>query len=217
MNTAGRPTLGTLVVLRGNSGSGKSTVAQGLRDAVSDNVVWIEQDYVRRIVLAEAGGEQQPLTAVMIEAMARCALGGGYVVVVEGILDAKRYGAMLQRLHETRPGRAGYYYFSIPFDETVRRHATRPLTDVVSAEEMRGWYRHNDALDFVDEQVVDSDATARATVQRITEDCSLDLPRKRRPYSAEHLTDSAELAARTVVIYQPWLQIRPQPTVGGPL
>lgn len=172
MSGVARPNPGTLVVLRGNSGSGKSTVAQGLRDASSDTVVWIEQDYVRRTVLAETGGEQQPSTAVMIETMARCALDAGYLVVIDGILDAKRYGAMLQRLHETHPGRAAYYYFSIPFDETVRRHATRPLADVVSAEEMRGWYRHDDGLGFVDEQVVDTDATAQDTVERIIEDCS---------------------------------------------
>jgi hypothetical protein len=58
----------------------------------------------------------------------------------------------------------------------VRRHATRPLAEVVSADEMRGWYRRNDVLGFVDEQVVDTDATAQETVQRIIDDCSLDLP-----------------------------------------
>lgn len=173
MNGA-RPNPGTLLVLRGNSGSGKSTVARGLRNASSDNVVWIEQDYVRRVVLAETGGEQQPLTAVMIEAMARCALDGGHVVVIDGILDAQRYSAMLQRLHEVHHGRAGYYYFSIPVEETVRRHATRPLAEVVSSDEMRGWYRDNDVLGFVDEQVVDAVATAQATVERIMKECSLD-------------------------------------------
>jgi predicted kinase len=168
---------GTLVVLRGNSGSGKSTVARGLRDALRDKVIWIEQDYIRRIVVGETGGEPQPLTAVLIEAMASCALERGYVVVVDGILDAHRYGAMLGRLREACQGRVGYYYFSIPFDETVRRHATRQLADVVSAEEMRGWYRDNDVLGFVDEQVVHSNATVQQTVERLIQDCSLDLSR----------------------------------------
>jgi predicted kinase len=163
----------TLVVLRGNSGSGKSTVAQGLREACARKVVWIEQDYVRRIVLAEDGGEQQPLAAVMIETMARSALDVGHVVVVEGILDAERYGPMLQRLHDTYPGRTSYYYFSIPFEETLRRHATRPLADVVSAEAMRGWYRQLGVLGFVDENIVNEDATAQATVERIVGDCAL--------------------------------------------
>ncbi len=87
--------------------------------------------------------------------------------MIDGILDAQRYGAMFQRLHEMHHGRAGYYYFSIPIEETVRRHATRPLADVVSSEEMRGWYRHNDILGFADEQVVDAEATAQDTAERI--------------------------------------------------
>jgi predicted kinase len=173
MSETTRAIQGTLVVLRGNSGSGKSTVARGLREACSRKVVWIEQDYVRRIVLAEAGGEEQPLAAVLIEAMARSALEAGHVVVVEGILDADRYGPMLERLQDSYPGRASYYYFSIPFDETLRRHATRPLADDVSAEEMRGWYRSNDLLGFVDEAFVDPDASAQATAARIIQDCFL--------------------------------------------
>ncbi|WP_139244161.1 AAA family ATPase [Arthrobacter alpinus] len=40
-----------LIVVRGNSGSGKSSVARALQQELSG--VWIEQDYFRRTVLGK--------------------------------------------------------------------------------------------------------------------------------------------------------------------
>jgi predicted kinase len=42
-----------LVVLRGNSGAGKSTVAKALREAYGRGVAWVSQDLIRRIILRE--------------------------------------------------------------------------------------------------------------------------------------------------------------------
>jgi len=46
--------LGTrLLVLRGNSASGKSTIAESLRARLGRGVALIEQDYLRRTILRE--------------------------------------------------------------------------------------------------------------------------------------------------------------------
>lgn len=42
-----------LIVLRGNSGSGKSTVATALREAYGHGVAWVSQDLIRRTILKE--------------------------------------------------------------------------------------------------------------------------------------------------------------------
>ena len=43
-----------LIVLRGNSGSGKSTVAKALLDAYGGrSVAWVAQDLIRRTILRE--------------------------------------------------------------------------------------------------------------------------------------------------------------------
>jgi predicted kinase len=42
-----------LIVLRGNSGSGKSTVARALREAYGRGIAWVSQDLIRRIILEE--------------------------------------------------------------------------------------------------------------------------------------------------------------------
>jgi predicted kinase len=42
-----------LIVLRGNSGSGKSTVARALREAYGRGIARVSQDLIRRIILKE--------------------------------------------------------------------------------------------------------------------------------------------------------------------
>ena len=46
-----------LIVLRGNSGSGKSTVARAVRERYGRGCALVEQDYLRRIVLRELDGD----------------------------------------------------------------------------------------------------------------------------------------------------------------
>lgn len=57
MTEAAHGTVGTsdtrLIVLRGNSASGKSSVAAGLREKFGRNLAIVAQDNLRRIVLRE--------------------------------------------------------------------------------------------------------------------------------------------------------------------
>jgi predicted kinase len=158
-----------LVVLRGNSGSGKTTTAQEIRRRVGRGVAWIEQDYLRRILLREhdrAGAANIGL----IDQTARYALDHGYHVILEGILYSPTYGAMLRQLIADHAGVTGVYYFQLPFDETVRRHSTRPLAEVVTPEKMRDWYQPCDLLGVPGEQVIDSSSNLAGTVERVIGD-----------------------------------------------
>ena len=49
-----------LIILRGNSGSGKTTVAQKLQHIIGRNTMLIPQDYVRREMLYARDGEDTP-------------------------------------------------------------------------------------------------------------------------------------------------------------
>ncbi|MGI8747739.1 MAG: AAA family ATPase, partial [Deinococcus sp.] len=114
-----------LLMLRGNSGSGKSSVARAVRLAAGRGVAWVEQDYLRRTLLREhdvPGG----LNIALIEQTVRFALDHGYHVILEGILYSGHYGEMLTGLCRAHRGQNFAYYFDLPFDETVRRHQTRP-------------------------------------------------------------------------------------------
>ncbi|TWD84341.1 AAA domain-containing protein [Kribbella amoyensis] len=168
MPSLGDPT-SRLVVLRGNSGSGKSTTAKELRQRIGRGVAWVEQDYLRRILLREHDRPSAPNIG-LIDRTTRYALAHGYHVVLEGIFYNPTYGTMLRELIADHAGVTGVYYFQLPFGETVRRHATRPLADVVAVERMRGWYQPCDLLGVPGEQVIDETSTLDQSVDRIVKD-----------------------------------------------
>jgi predicted kinase len=45
-----------LIVLRGNSGSGRSTVAAAPREAYGRGMAWVSQDLIRRTILGRRTG-----------------------------------------------------------------------------------------------------------------------------------------------------------------
>jgi 2-phosphoglycerate kinase len=158
-----------LVVIRGNSGSGKSTTAQEVRRRVGRGVAWVEQDYLRRVLLREHDRPGQPNIG-LIDQTVRYALDNGYHVILEGILYSPTYGAMVRQLIADHVGDTGVYYLQIPFEETLRRHATKPLSKVVTPEQLRDWYQPCDLLGVRGEQVIDSSSSLDDTATRIISD-----------------------------------------------
>ncbi|MCP9211364.1 kinase [Streptomyces cucumeris] len=161
-----------LVVLRGNSASGKSSVAAGLRDTFGRGLALVGQDTIRRVVLRERD-RPGAVNIGLIDVVARHALDAGYHVVVEGILYAEHYGEMLARLRADHRGPTHGYYLHVPFAETLVRHATKPQADEYGEAEMREWYRDLDLLPGGAETVIGADSTLSGTVDRIMRDTGL--------------------------------------------
>ncbi|WP_237546332.1 AAA family ATPase [Streptomyces sp. SID5606] len=76
------------MVIRGNSASGKSSVAQGLRDHHGRGIAIVGQDVIRRNVLREHTARGANIA--LLGRIAREALDAGFHVVLEGILYADR-------------------------------------------------------------------------------------------------------------------------------
>lgn len=162
-----------LVVIRGNSGSGKSTIAQRLRDAHGQRTLAIvDQDTARRKILRE---RDQPGAANidLLALMASFALSRGFHVVLEGILDAGRYSDMLDQLHEQHPGPQHWYYLDIPFTETLRRHAGGPQAADFTEAEMARWYTARDLLPDGRETVIGPGSSLEQSLTQILADTSL--------------------------------------------
>jgi len=161
-----------LVVLRGNSASGKSSVALGIREKFGRGLALVGQDNLRRVVLRE---RDRPAAANigLIDIVARYALDAGYHVVVEGILYADHYGDMLAQLRADHRGLTHEYYLDVPFTETLARHATKPQAGEYGEAELRDWYRPLDLLPDGTETVIGADSTLTATVDRILADTGL--------------------------------------------
>lgn len=162
-----------LVVLRGNSASGKSSVAAALRERFGRGLALVGQDNLRRIVLRE---RDRPGAANigLIDLTARYALDAGFHVVVEGILYADRYGDMLARLRAEHRGPTHGYYLDVPFAETLARHAGKPIADEVGEAQLRDWHRPLDLLPGGIESVIGADSALHETVDRIMLETGLD-------------------------------------------
>ncbi len=162
-----------LIVVRGPSGSGKSTIAQALRRRLGRGTALIEQDYVRRTLLWE-WDTPGALNVDLIGTIARRTLAAGHDTVIEGILAEARYGDMLRVLLDDHVGATVCAYLDVPFDETARRHLTRPQATQFTAEEMATWWVADDRLGVPGELVFDHQDAANDVVQRIVRSLRMD-------------------------------------------
>lgn len=143
-----------LIVLRGNSASGKTSLARSVRQRVGRGVAIVSQDVVRRDILWE---HETPTGANigLIDTIARHALDHGYHVILEGMLKAHAYGGMLGQLVADHRGETSCFYLDIPWEETLRRHATKPQAAEYGADLMREWFKPLDLLPQVTEHRID--------------------------------------------------------------
>ncbi|UIJ34084.1 AAA family ATPase [Allobranchiibius sp. GilTou73] len=156
-----------LIVLRGNSGSGKSTIARMLQARLTSPTAILQQDHFRRIVYREP--EQRGMAhAELLETAARHCLARDQHVIMEGIFNARRYSDMLERV-AAYAHHATFFAFDLSYEETVRRHAMRPQAAEFTADQMRAWYHGWQPLSFTDEHRIDVSLSPEQIVDRVLE------------------------------------------------
>jgi adenylate kinase family enzyme len=142
-----------LIIIRGNSGSGKSSIARIVRDELGENTMLVPQDIVRREILHVKDRLDNPA----IELIQKIVLYGkeiGYNVVLEGILSKKLYGDMLDELIIEFGDDTHIFYMDVSFEETLKRHNTKPNKDEYGAEKMKEWWLEKDYLSIKSEKVI---------------------------------------------------------------
>lgn len=155
-----------IIILRGNSGSGKTTVARALQKKFGYNTMMISQDEIRRNILWVKDGVDTKALPLMIELMKY-----GYehcdVVILEGIMYDEWYSPLFKTANELYGMDIYAYYFDIPFEETVRRHNTRDKKQEFGEEDMRRWWREKDFSSVFNEKIITSDIDADSIVEMI--------------------------------------------------
>lgn len=154
-----------LIIIRGNSGSGKSTVARQVREELVGKVALIEQDYFRRTVLKEKDRVENTNIIDLLDQTTRFSISRGYTVILEGILSSKKYGSMLCRLANEFESRV--FYMDVSFEETLLRHDTKLNKHEFGAKKMREWYQEKDHLDLDGEITILGHYTLRETIDKI--------------------------------------------------
>lgn len=158
-----------LIILRGNSGCGKTSTARLLQRRLGYGTMLVSQDVVRREMLRVKDSESNPAIQLMYDL---CMYGNnvGYTVILEGILSNKRYGTMLHQLLNDFQGEKLIYYFDVSFKETVRRHSTKPNAHEFGESEMRQWWKDQDILGVPGEQRIGEKLVQAEIVDMIRRD-----------------------------------------------
>lgn len=162
-----------LIIIRGNSGSGKTTIAKEVRsrlgDGLSDNTMLVQQDILRRDILRERDMLEKRSIIELTEIVVEFGRKQGRTVILEGIFSVKKYGTMLSDL-ASKFDEVYVYYFDLPFEETLARHASKSNAHEFGEKEMREWWNEKDYLGMSNEKILDKDLSVEDIVHRITSD-----------------------------------------------
>ena len=131
-----------LIVLRGPSASGKSTVAKEVVKHSKRKVAWLEEDYFRRVILQakEPPETRREICKKMLTDNTQTLLRSGFDVILEGMLSKKHYTPTLRDLIAEHGDESYLFHFNVSLDETLRRHRTKAIADDVSESQLREWY-----------------------------------------------------------------------------
>jgi predicted kinase len=155
-----------LIILRGNSGSGKTTIAKSIQDYFGSGTLLVSQDMIRRDML-KVHDRDGNLSIDLIRQVAEYGKDKCEYVIVEGILNKNRYGDMLYHLIDFYDGRAFTYYFDLSFQETVKRHNTRSKRIEFGEDSLRLWWTPNDYLGVAGERKLTNEMSQQDIVMLV--------------------------------------------------
>ncbi|MGJ5713055.1 kinase [Staphylococcus auricularis] len=162
--------MSVVILIRGNSGSGKTTVAKEIHHLLGPVTLYISQDVVRREML-KVKDKPNNLAIGLIEQILDYGMRHCDFVILEGILSENKYGDMLRNTLK-QADKVFAYYYDLSFEETLRRHQTKGNTDF-GEKEMRSWFTPHDTIGLENESIVDDNMTKEDMIQRIMEDLKL--------------------------------------------
>lgn len=159
--------MGTLIIIRGNSGSGKTTVAKAIHTILGEGSLLVSQDYVRRIML-NVKDRPNNISIELIETMLMFGLERCDYTILEGILSNHIYSDMLSRTIQ-KADRILSYYYDLPFKETVKRHSEKETNEFDEAD-MKRWFIPHDYLEVENENIIDEDVSKDDMIKLILND-----------------------------------------------
>lgn len=158
-----------LIILRGNSGSGKTTTARALQRKFGHGTMSISQDVVRREMLYVKDGPNPEVGDLLLE-LAQYGRNNCSIVILEGILNSTWYKPLFENLLELFRDEIYAYYFDIPFEDTLARHQQKPNAHEFGEKEMRGWWNERDLLRIIHEELLHRELSLNEIVDNIYQD-----------------------------------------------
>ena len=162
-----------LIIIRGNSGSGKTMLAQTLQEKFGSNTMLISHDMVRMKMLHVWSKEGIEKSLPLMIELLKYGRQHSDITILEGILTAKEY----HLLFETAVGEYGRdifaYYYDISFEETLKRHQTKPNHMDFGESDMRRWWKEKDYLNIIPEVTFKKDISLEEATGIISADIGI--------------------------------------------
>lgn len=162
-----------LIVLRGNSGSGKTSVAKALQKKFGSNTMLISYDMIRMQILHVWGKDGIQKTMPLLIDLLKYGRQHSDITILEGILDSTAYHLLFETAVEQYGSDIYAYYYDLPFEETLFRHSTKPNRFDFGEEDMRRWWREKDYLTVIHESIFNKDLSLEDAVGKIYGDVAI--------------------------------------------
>lgn len=160
-----------LIIIRGNSGSGKTSVSKVLQEKFGENTMLISQDMVRREILHTRDGADTKALPLMTELL-KYGRRNSPVTILEGIMVAEWYMPLFETAIKEFGSEIYAYYYDLPFEETVVRHGTRAKKTEFGEEDMRRWWVEKDYMKIIPEKILTKEIGLDEAVEMIFCDVS---------------------------------------------
>ena len=132
-----------LITIRGNSCSGKTTLAKELQRRFGRGTMRISQDVIRREIL-HVKDEPNPKSIPLLKLMLEYGHENADIVILEGIMKADWYRELFQYANRLYGENIISYYYDLSFDETLQRRDLKPNKDELTDAKMHLWWTEAD-------------------------------------------------------------------------
>lgn len=156
-----------LIILRGNSGSGKTSVAKALQKKFGPNTMLLSHDMIRMNILHVWGAEGIERSRPLLIELLKYGRQNSEITILEGILDSKEYHLLFETAVKEYGENIFAYYYDLPFEETLKRHSTKPNRNDFGENDMRRWWREKDYLSLIRETILTESISLNGAVDMI--------------------------------------------------
>jgi len=156
-----------LIIIRGPSGVGKSTVAKALMKRTKRPTVLVELDHYR-FSFVNPPNHDHDLEYEMSGSDVLIGLKLGFDVIFDGNFTATAHDPFLEKLFSAHPEENYIFYLDASLNETFKRHETKSHPRI-STDKMKEVYKYASPTGHEKEVIIPERSSLEQTVEQIAQ------------------------------------------------